>query len=522
MAVFEPRVAEVASPDLTISERVFQGLDLSADRVVVVDGATGEARTGAEVKARIAGFAGGLTEAGLAPGKVIALLAPNVPDYITVFHGVAYAGGTITTMNPTYTAPEIHHQLLDSGAVALVTIPAFIDLAREAMAGTQATELIVIGGAEGQRGVDDFIAAPLRTQVPVDLEEFVVVLPYSSGTTGRPKGVMLTHRNIVTNVEQKDALNPVASEECVIAFLPFFHIYGMTVLMNLFLAKGAKIVTMPRFDLPAFLELVQTHKATRLYIVPPVALALAQHPLVDEYDVNSVQLVFSGAAPLGPETEIAVGERFGAVSIQGYGMTELSPISHGTWADAKRHGSSGQAAPATWCRIVDPETGGDLGPDEEGELWIKGPQVMKGYLGNPEATAETLTEDGWLKTGDLAIIDADGFMFIRDRLKELIKYKGFQVAPAEVEAALVSHDAVSDAAVIGRPDEEAGELPIAYVVPAPGADLSDAALMAHCESCLASYKRPTEYRIVEAIPKSASGKILRRFLRDELKAEKGI
>ena len=519
MAVFEPRVAEVASPDLTITERVFQGLDESANRVVVVDGATGETRTGTEVKTRIARFAGGLTAAGLAPGRVIALLAPNVPDYATVFHGVAFAGGTVTTMNPTYTAPEIHHQLIDSGAIALVTIPAFVEVAREAMEGTQATELIVIGEADGARSLADFLGEPLQAQAPVDLDEFIVVLPYSSGTTGRPKGVMLTHRNIVTNVEQKDLLDPVGQDECVIAFLPFFHIYGMTVLMNLFLAKGAKMVTMPRFDLEQFLQLIETHKATRLYIVPPVALALAQHPMVEDYDVSSVQLIFSGAAPLGPETETAVGRRFGARSIQGYGMTELSPISHATWHDTARHGSSGQAAPATLCRIVDPETGADLGPDEEGELWIKGPQVMKGYLGNPEATAETLTEDGWLKTGDLAIIDEDGFMFIRDRLKELIKYKGFQIAPAEVEAVLVSHGAVSDAAVIGRPDEEAGELPVAYVVPAPGAEVTEAALKDHCEECLAHYKHPVEFRMVESIPKSASGKILRRFLRDELKAE---
>jgi 4-coumarate--CoA ligase len=322
-------------------------------------------------------------------------------------------------------------------------------------------------------------------------------------------------------VEQADYTSPIHPKDTVIAFLPFFHIYGMTVLMNLFLAKGAAVVTMPRFDLAQCLELTQTHRATRLYIVPPVALALAQHPLVDDYDVSSVEVLFSGAAPLGPETEVAVGKRFGARSIQGYGMTELSPISHCTWDDAVRPGSSGQAAPATYCRIVDPETGADLGPDEEGELWIKGPQVMKGYLNNAEATAETLTEDGWLKTGDLAVIDADGFMSIRDRLKELIKYKGFQVAPAEVEAALVNHEAVSDAAVIGRPDVEAGELPVAFVVPAPGADFDDARLAAHCASCLASYKRPVEFRQVEAIPKSASGKILRRFLRDELKAEAG-
>ena len=519
MAVFEPRVAEVASPDITITEQLFQGLDARATRAAIIEGPTGATLTGRQLRDRIERFAGGLVAEGLKPGDVLAILAPNLPDYATVFHGTAYAGGTVTTMNPTYTAPEVHHQLIDSGAQILVTIPDFVALAQEAAKDTSVREILVIGAADGQRSIEDVMGTPLQAQVPVDLDTHIIVLPYSSGTTGRPKGVMLTHRNLVTNVNQKDATEPVGPDDCALAFLPFFHIYGMTVLMNTFLAKGGSIVTLPRFDLQLFLELIPRHQVTRLYIVPPVALALAQHPMVDDYDVSSVKLVFSGAAPLGAETEVAVGKRFGARSIQGYGMTELSPISHGTWSDAERHGSSGQAAPATWCRIVDPETGADLGPNEEGELWIKGPQVMKGYLNNAQATAETLTEDGWLKTGDLAVIDEDGFMFIRDRLKELIKYKGFQVAPAEVEAALVSLDGVSDAAVIGKPDEEAGELPIAYVVAAAGADLSDAALMAHCESCLASYKRPVEFRHVEAIPKSASGKILRRFLRDALKAE---
>lgn len=519
MAVFEPRQAEVAQPDITITEQLFRGLDAKGHGVAVVDGISGATLSGKQLRARIECMAGGLAAEGFGTGKVTGILSPNLPDYATVFHGVAYAGGTITTMNPTYTAPEIHHQLIDSGAELLVTIPDFVDLAREGAKGTSVREIVVIGQAPGLRSIDDMMGVPLAAQVPVDLEEHVVVLPYSSGTTGRPKGVMLTHRNLVTNVNQKDATEPVQPDDCAIAFLPFFHIYGMTVLLNTFLAKGGSIVTMPRFDLEQFLRLVQEHRATRLYIVPPVALVLAQHPMVDEYDVSSVVMVFSGAAPLGPETEKVVGDRFGARSIQGYGMTELSPISHVTWKDAIRHGSSGQAVPATWCRIVDPSTGADMGPDEEGELWIKGPQVMKGYLNNPKATAETLTEEGWLKTGDLAVIDADGFMFIRDRLKELIKYKGFQVAPAEVEAALVECNGVVDAAVIGKPDEAAGELPVAYVVAAKGAELSDAELTAHCEGCLASYKRPVQYRHVESIPKSASGKILRRFLRDELKAE---
>ncbi|MBF9032201.1 AMP-binding protein [Rhodobacterales bacterium HKCCE3408] len=515
MAIFEPRQRDIALRDLSITERLFEGLEDRPDDAALIDGPSGAVMTAGDLVDRIRRFAGGLSAAGLAPGKTIAILAPNIPDYAVAFHGIAYAGGTITTINPTYTAPEINHQLIDSGATALITIPAFTEVAKEAMQGTGVTKLIVIG----EDSYTELMGEPLAAQAPVDLDEFVVVLPYSSGTTGRPKGVMLTHRNMVTNVEQLLVPTALDDGETAVAFLPFFHIYGMTVLMNMFLAAHGRLVTMPRFDLELFLRLIQDHKATRLYIVPPVALALAKHPLVDQYDTSSVKVIFSGAAPLGPEVETAVGERTGGRSIQGYGMTELSPVSHSTWPDVERHGSSGQALPGTFCRIVDPETGKDLGPDEEGELWVKGPQVMKGYLNNAEATAATLVEDGWLRTGDLAVIDADGFMFIRDRLKELIKYKGFQVAPAEVEAALTSHAGVADAAVVGRPDEEAGELPVAFVVAAAGADLSDAALLAHCQSCLAHYKHPAEFRMVEAIPKSASGKILRRLLKDQLVAE---
>jgi 4-coumarate--CoA ligase len=424
----------------------------------------------------------------------------------------------VTTINPTYTAPEIRHQLEDSGAAMLVTIPIFADLAREGAEGTGVRDILVIG-AETGLGLVDVMGEPVERQVPVNLREHVVVLPYSSGTTGRPKGVMLTHRNLVANVQQSGAVAGITPDDVAVAFLPFFHIYGMTVLMNLFLQQRAKLVTMPRFDLELFLRLIEEHGATRLYIVPPVALALAKHPMVDEFDTSSVVEVFSGAAPLGPETEAAVGRRLGAKSVQGYGMTEMSPISHMTVGGNVRHGSSGQAVPSTECRIVNPETLEDMAPGEEGELWVRGPQVMKGYLNNPDATAECLTEDGWLRTGDLAIIDADGFMFIRDRLKELIKFKGFQVAPAEVEAALIAHAGVVDAAVTAKPDEEAGELPVAFVVPAPGAEVTEAELHAHCEGCLAHYKHPAEYRFVDSVPKSASGKILRRELRDRMAAE---
>ena len=285
--------------------------------------------------------------------------------------------------------------------------------------------------------------------------------------------------------------------------------------MNLHLAGGGALVTMPRFDLPMFLQISQDYKARRMWVVPPVALALAKHPLVDDYDLSSIYQVFSGAAPLGGDLTDMVSERLNCVALQGYGMTEMAPVSHVSPGNAPRAGASGLAVPNTHCLIVDIDSGADLGVDAEGELWIKGPQVMQGYLNNATATSETITEDGWLRTGDIAKIDADGYMFITDRLKELIKYKGFQVAPAELEATLVAMDGITDAAVIGIADDEAGEVPIAFVVtgdPAP----SEEAIKAHLTSQLAHYKQVHKVHFVDEIPKSASGKILRRLLRDRM------
>ena len=515
MAIFKNVYDDIVVQDLSVTQKLFEGLVGREDAVAVIDGPSGRTMTAGALMAQIKALAGGLTAHGVLPGGTVAVLAPNIPEYPVVFHGVAWGGGTVTTINPTYTAPEIRHQLEDSGAVMMITISAFEEVARTAMEGTACTDLVVLdGGGDGALGVTDIMGAELPEQAPGDWANDVVVLPYSSGTTGKPKGVMLTHRNLVANVAQGAVVAGITEDDVTVAFLPFFHIYGMTALMNLFLNQKAVIVTMPRFDLEMYLRLIQEHRATRLYIVPPVALALAKHPMVDEYDMSSVTQMLSGAAPLGAEMEAALGKRMGASSVQAYGMTELSPIAHLTKDGHVRHGSSGQAVPSTECRIVDPETLEDLPAGVEGELWIRGPQVMKGYLNNAKATAETMAEGGWLRTGDLAEIDEDGFMFIRDRLKELIKYKGFQVAPAEVEAALCACEGVSDAAVIGRTDPEAGELPIAFVVTTGATD--EAALRTHCEGCLASYKRPVEYRFVDSVPKSASGKILRRELRDAL------
>jgi len=289
----------------------------------------------------------------------------------------------------------------------------------------------------------------------------------------------------------------------------------MTVMMNMHLACGGLLVTMPRFDLELFLRLSQDHKSRRMWIVPPVALALAKHPLVDKFDLSAIDQVFSGAAPMGSELSDAVTRRLNCEMLQGFGMTELSPVSHITPLSGPRSGSSGLAVPNTQCRIVNPDDGKDIDPGGEGELWIKGPQVMIGYLNNEKATQDTLNNDGWLKTGDVAVIDKDGYMFIVDRLKELIKYKGFQVAPAELEAILVAHPKIRDAAVIGKPDDEAGEVPIAFVVITDPA-LNETQIKDYMASTLAHYKKIHKVHFVDEIPKSPSGKILRRLLRQQL------
>jgi len=417
-------------------------------------------------------------------------------------------------VNPTYGAEEVRFQLVDAGATLLVTIGMFAETAKAAIEGTAVSEVLTLDGAEGTGNALALLGEPID-QVPVDVHDQVVVLPYSSGTTGLPKGVMLTHYNLVANCLQTEACVDVRDHEVVLAFLPFFHIYGMQVLMNLQLSVGATVITLPRFDLEQALSIIQERKVTRLFAVPPVVLALAKHPLVDQYDLSSLVQVFSGAAPLGAELAAEAAARIGCEVVQGYGMTELSPVTHCTVEGDFRPGTSGVTVPNTECRVVDPGSGDDQGVGSEGELWVRGPQVMKGYLNNEEATRNTIDADGWLHTGDIAVVDEHHHVSIVDRVKELIKYKGFQVPPAELEALLIAHPKVADVAVIGVPDDEAGELPKAFIVAAPGAEVTAEELQAYVAEHMASYKQVRIVEFVDAIPKSASGKILRRLLRDQ-------
>ena len=503
---------DVELPVVPVTEFVLRHASATPDKVAITDGGSSSYSFAALADA-IHRMAGGLQARGFGPGSVLGIMAPNVPEYAIAFHAVAVAGGTITTINPTYGAEEVRFQLQDAGASLLLTVPMFLDVAREAMEGTDVTELYVMGEADDATPMASLFGEPIE-QVEVDPMTHVVVLPYSSGTTGLPKGVMLTHFNLVANICQMEHVLDYEGDEAGLAALPFFHIYGMQVLMNGLIANGVRVVTMPRFDMGDALGLVQSEKITRFFAVPPMVLGLAKVPDVDNYDLSSLKQIFSGAAPLGAELAQEAAARVGCEVVQGYGMTELSPVTHSTVEGHSRPGTSGVAISNVECRIVDPESGEDQPAGERGELWVRGPMVMAGYLNNEEATAATIDSDGWLHTGDVAIIDEHGHYSIVDRIKELIKYNGFQVPPAELEGLLITHPAVADVAVIGVPDDAVGELPKAFVALTPGATLTLDEVQEFVGEHLVGYKQIRLLEEIDVIPKSASGKILRRELRD--------
>ena len=508
---------DVEIPDVSLHEFLFGDFGDRAGVPALIDGSSGASITFGELDAMVTTIAAALAERGIGPGDVVGVFAPNSPHYAAVFHGILRANAIVTSVNSLYTPGELAHQLADSGAKLLITISAFLDRATAgaAQAGLPADAVIVLDAAEGHTTLRDLLATtatpPARTVTGAD----TAVLPYSSGTTGRAKGVILTHRNLVANLVQIAEMGSVSEDTKILAVLPFFHIYGMTVMMNQGLHKRSTVVTMPRFDLQEFLRVISEHRVSRVYIAPPVAVALAKHPIVDQYDLSCVDVIFSGAAPLDAELGHAVAKRLGCTVLQGYGMTELSPVSHcmpdeGPALDLN---SCGFAIPNVESKLVDPETGREVGPGERGELWVKGPNVMTGYLNNPEATAATLDDDGYLHTGDVATVTAEGVFTIVDRVKELIKYKGYQVPPAELEALLLTHDKIADAAVIGVRDAEGEEVPKAFVVQQDGTDLTEDEVIAYVAERIAPHKKVRVVEFIDQIPKSASGKILRKDLR---------
>ncbi|MGA5314729.1 4-coumarate--CoA ligase family protein [Streptomyces pseudogriseolus] len=519
--MFRSAYADVPPVDLPIHDAVLSRAAEFGSTPALIDGTDGTTLTYEQLDRFHRRVAAGLAEAGVRKGDVLALHSPNTIAFPTAFYAATRAGASVTTVHPLATPEEFAKQLGDCAARWIVTVSPLLDSARRAaeLAGG-VREIFVCDSASGHRSLTDMLActAP-EPAVGIDPAEDVAALPYSSGTTGIPKGVMLTHRQIATNLAQLQPAITAGPGDRVLAVLPFFHIYGLTALMNAPLRHGATVVVLPRFDLEQFLAAIQNHRITALYVAPPIVLALAKHPLVAEYDLSSLKYVISAAAPLDAHLAAACARRLGLPPVgQAYGMTELSPGTHVVPLDLTEEappGTVGKLIAGTEMRIVSlDDPGKDLGPGESGEILIRGPQVMKGYLGRPDATAAMIDEDGWLHTGDVGHVDDDGWLFVVDRVKELIKYKGFQVAPAELEALLLTHPGVADAAVIGVYDEDGNEVPHAFVVRHPSApDLSESEVMLHVAERVAPYKRVRHVTFIDGVPRAASGKILRRELR---------
>jgi acyl-CoA synthetase (AMP-forming)/AMP-acid ligase II len=511
--IFRSPYSDVTIPEISLPEAVLRRTEELADKPALIDGSTNRVLTYGQLREAVRRVAAALAERGLRKGDVFAIYSPNLPEYAVAFHAVATLGGVVMTINPLYTADELAYQLDDARAKYLLTIPQLIDKAAEASRGSQVEELFVFGEAPGATPFASLLQSEASVpETEINPREDLVALPYSSGTTGVAKGVMLTHYNMVANLYQIEEHDCTSERDTLVAVLPFFHIYGMNVIMNVGLFKGATIVTMPRFDLERFLKLLETYKVTRAHLVPPIILALAKHPIVEKYDLSNLEFIMSGAAPLGESLTVACSERLNCLIKQGYGLTESSPVTHmcSEIPAEIKYGSVGQCIPNTECKIIDLETGAELAAGQEGEICVRGPQVMKGYLNRLEATAQTIDTEGWLHTGDIGYADHEGHFYIVDRAKELIKYKGFQVAPAELEAVLLSHPMIADAAVIPSPDEEAGEVPKAFVV--VKGEASPQEIMDFVAERVAPHKKIRQIEFTEQIPKSPSGKILRRVL----------
>ncbi len=477
----------------------------------------GRSTTYGELRTQVARLRGGLVGLGLEPGDRVGIVAANNWYFVVAYLGVLGAGCVAVPVNPTSPVPEVQRELAAIGARAVIAGPS----ARATVAGLDraalpALETIIAaepGDLAGAVALDDLLAAePIEIvdREPGDL----AVLVFTSGTAGSPKAAMLTHGNLRSNLEQCQA-HPGRSQgadDVVLGVLPFFHIFGLNVVLGLSFVAGASVLLVERFDPQTALESVGTHGVTVISGAPTMWSAWATLPGTRPGAFASVRTATSGAAKLDPQVQRAISERFGVQIMEGYGLTEASPVvTSGTGLIAPE-GSIGVPLPGVHVRLVDSD-GQDALVGDAGEIWVQGPNVFAGYWNDPDATRSTLTEDGWLRTGDVAVVDDEGFLFLVDRVKDLIIVSGFNVYPAEVEHVIAEHPGVAEVAVIGVPHPHSGEAVKAYVVVEPGSSVDEDDVIRHCEAHLARYKCPQKVMFVDEMPHNATGKVLRKELR---------
>ncbi len=419
-------------PLLSLPEFLLAGAGANPDKPALIDGASGRVMTYGQLGQAARSTAAALAGRGFGKGDVLAIWSQNLPEYVVAVLGAGLAGGTVSTVNPLYSAVELAHQLRDSRARVLVVGESFSAHAAEAVPKTFVRDVFVFGesSAEPFSVLSESNLPP--PQVVVEPREDVAAVLYSGATTGLPKGVMLTHFNLVANLVQMQSVERMAADEVVIGVMPFHHIYGFNVVLNLALHAGSTLVVLARFEVEEFLRAIQDYGATTAFVVPPIVRALAHHPVVDRYDLSSLRYVMSAAAPLPEELARACSERLGCIVKQAYGLTETGPTTHWTPRAAVRLNSAGPPVPGTECRVIDVATKLEVPTRGLGEIWVRGPQVMKGYLNNAEATRRVRDHDGWFRTKDIGYVDADGYIYVLDRANDPAKFRGLQYQDDEL------------------------------------------------------------------------------------------